>query len=202
MVGAGFGRIELDRVNTGADVRPGDIIIGLASSGIHANGLTLARRVLFDEARLDYNEDYGLDNSLGYELLKPTAIYVKEVLALLDSIPVKALVNITGDGLLNLNRIHAEGVGFAIDNLPPVPEIFKLIQRYGKIDDVTMFQVYNNGIGFAVVVSPEYADDVISIVKRHGRTGFIIGSIIADRYKTVHILQRRLVGYGKIFERI
>ncbi len=194
LVGAAVGRVDLDKIIVGADVISGDALIGFKSNGIHANGLTLARRVLFDEAKLDYNESYDLDCSLGYELLKPTKIYVQEVLDLLDNIPVKALVNITGDGLLNLKRIHAENIGFAIDRLPPVPEIFKMIQKYGAIDTGTMFETFNMGIGFCVVVSPEYADDVISIVKRHGCTATVIGSAIRDKYKSVQIWDRPFVG--------
>ena len=108
LAGTAVGRVALDAVNTGAHVRPGDSIVGMASSGIHSNGLTLARRVFFETAGLtvaDYVDDLG--ETVGEALLRPTHIYVREALDLLAEVPVHALVHITGDGFLNLTRIEA-----------------------------------------------------------------------------------------------
>ena len=119
LAGTAVGRVALDAVNVGADVRPGDSILGIASSGIHSNGLTLARRVLFESAGLkvgDRLDDLG--ETVGEALLRPTHIYVREALDLLASaVPVHALVHITGDGFLNLTRIEAQ-VGMRLDALP------------------------------------------------------------------------------------
>src|SRR5215472_13163265 len=130
LVGTAIGIVPLDRIITGRDLVPGDIIIGLQSSGIHSNGLTLARHILFKQQKLSVDHVFSeLGISLGEELLRPTLIYVPEVLEIIGKLPaVKALINITGDGLLNLPRVDAM-VGFTIDNLPPVPAIFRLIQR-------------------------------------------------------------------------
>src|SRR5258708_23583123 len=130
LVGTAVGLVPLDRIITGRDLVPGDIIIGLESSGIHSNGLTLARYVFFKQGKLSVDHVFPeLGISLVEELLRPTLIYVPEILEIIDNIPaVKALINITGDGLLNLPRVDAN-VGFMIDDLPPVPPIFRLIQR-------------------------------------------------------------------------
>ena len=113
LVGTAVGLVPLDRIITGRDLVPGDVVIGLESSGIHSNGLTLARYVFFKQGKFSVDHVFPeLGISLGEELLRPTLIYVPEILAIIDNIPtVKALINITGDGLLNLPRVDAK-VGF------------------------------------------------------------------------------------------
>jgi phosphoribosylformylglycinamidine cyclo-ligase len=200
LVGMAVGDVALDRINTGRDVRPGDLVIGIESNGIHSNGLTLARRAFFEMAKLPIGHRFAdLDRSLGEELLRPTHIYVREVLDLLATVPgVKAMAHITGDGLLNLVRVEAK-VGFAIDAMPPPPPIFSLIQRHGQVEDAEMYQVYNMGIGFCVVVSPASADAALGLLKRHGRRASVIGRAIDDPEK--HIRVNGLVGRGKRFWR-
>src|SRR5437762_677936 len=129
LVGTAVGLVPLDRIITGRNLVAGDVIIGLESSGIHSNGLTLARYVFFKQGKLSVDHVFPeLGISLGEELLRPTLIYVPEILDVIDNIPtVKALINITGDGLLNLPRVEAK-VGFMVDDLPAVPAIFRLIQ--------------------------------------------------------------------------
>jgi len=98
-----------------------------------------------------------------------------------------------------LNRIKAD-VGFLIHRLPEYPKIFDLIQQYGKIDDATMFQTFNMGIGFCVIVAQHYVEDVITIMARHGKEAFKIGDVLGpDEYKTVHIPEKMLIGRGKRF---
>src|SRR5262249_58462831 len=123
---------------------------------IHSNGLTLARYVFFRQGQLSVDHVFPeLGVSLGEELLRPTLIYGQEILDIIDNVPtVKALINITGDGLLNLPRVDAK-VGFVIDNLPPVPPIFRLIQSCGSVSGAEMFQVYNMGVGFCIVIAAE-----------------------------------------------
>ena len=136
LVGMAVGLVPLDHVITGHDLTPGDAIIGIASSGIHSNGLTLAREVFFKRNGFAIDHVFPeLGVPLGEELLRPTLIYVPEALDIIAEVPtVKALINITGDGFLNLPRVAAK-VGFEIDNLPPTPPIFRLIQHYGEVDD-------------------------------------------------------------------
>lgn len=202
LVGSAFGLVDLDRMILGADLRPGDVIVGLSSTGIHSNGLTLARKVLFDEGQLDPFEDYGLDRVLGDELLTPTAIYVPEVMKMIENLPVKALINITGDGLLNLNRVQTKDVGFHIDYLPEPARIFDLIQQTGNIDQSTMFQTFNMGVGFCVIVAPDYAEDVISIAHEFDEDAFELGLVVKDEFKSVYLPTKRIVGRGKHFHQI
>jgi len=200
LVGMAVGIVPLDRIITGRDLVPGDVVIGFESSGIHSNGLTLARHVFFERAKLSIEHVFPeLGIPLGEELLRPTLIYVPEILDVIKNIrAVKALINITGDGLLNLPRVDAK-VGFLIDDLPPVPRIFRLIQQYGDVDNSEMFEVYNMGVGFCVLVAEDDADPVLSILQRHGRRARVIGRVIEDEGKGVHLPRERLVGHGKAF---
>jgi phosphoribosylformylglycinamidine cyclo-ligase len=108
------------------------------------------------------------------------------------------LINITGDGLLNLPRVDAK-VGFMIDNLPPVPPVFRLIQTQGGVSNAEMYQVYNMGIGFCVLVGEKDCDAALSILQRHGRRAHLIGRVIEDDSKGVYLPRHKLVGHGKEF---
>jgi phosphoribosylformylglycinamidine cyclo-ligase len=200
LVGTAVGIVPLDRIVTGRDLVPGDVIIGLESSGIHSNGLTLARYVFFKHGNLSIDRvlpELGI--SLGEELLRPTLIYVPEILEIIDKIPtVKGLINITGDGLLNLPRVDAK-VGFMIDNLPPVPPIFRLIQTHGGVSSAEMYQVYNMGVGFCVLASERDHDAILSVLQRHGRRAQVIGRVIEDDSKGVYLPAQKLIGHGKEF---
>ncbi len=193
--------MPLDRIIVGQDTRPGDPVIGIASNGIHSNGFTLARRVLFEQARLSLDASLAeLGCTLGEELLRPTYIYVAEALAILEQLhSVKALLHITGDGLLNLPRVAAE-IGFELDNLPPPPAIFELIERRGAIPRAEMFEVFNMGIGFCIVLAETDVDAALAILRKHGREARVIGRAVADPTRSVRLPAERLVGRGKRFE--
>jgi phosphoribosylformylglycinamidine cyclo-ligase len=170
--GACFGTVALDAIVDGAAVRPGDAVIGLPSSGIHSNGYTLARTAL-GGIGLD---DERLGRPLGDVLLEPTEIYVKPVVELLRSeVDVHGLAHITSGGTANLLRLAAE-VGYEIDDPLPVPPIFALIQGQGEVSEEEMYDVFNMGCGFCVVVPA--ADEAMALellrahypaVKRIGR---------------------------------
>jgi phosphoribosylformylglycinamidine cyclo-ligase len=202
LIGMAIGIVPLDRIITGRDLAPGDVIIGLESSGIHSNGLTLARHAFFERARLSIDHvppELGIP--VGEELLRPTFIYVREILDIIQQVPtVKALINITGDGLLNLPRVDAT-VGFEIDDLPPTPPIFRLIQQYGAVGNAEMFEVYNMGIGFCVLVAERDRDRALAILQRHGRRPRVIGRVIEDDSKGVHLPAQKLTGHGKEFRK-
>jgi phosphoribosylformylglycinamidine cyclo-ligase len=202
LAGTAVGIVALDRIITGSDLVDGDVLLGIESNGVHSNGLTLARQVLFQ--RNQYSVDSvlpGLSCTLGEELLKPTHIYVPEVLALLEQgVSVKALAHITGDGLLNLTRVSSD-VGYVIDNLPPVPPIFSLIQEHGNIPDEEMFRVFNMGIGFCIVVPGNEVGRARSIVESHGTRVYELGHVVADDERRIFIKQKSLVGSGKEFRR-
>jgi phosphoribosylformylglycinamidine cyclo-ligase len=200
LAGMAVGTVPLDRIIIGRDLQAGDVIIGIESSGIHSNGLSLARRVLFEDNHFAITDIVApLKHSLGEELLKPTHIYTREVAAILaEGIRVKALIHITGDGFLNLTRVEAK-VSFIIDRLPPPPPIFSLIETYGRVSPAEMFRVYNMGIGFCVIVPPPDTERVLAIIQAHGKQAYPIGYITADQAQYVRITQRHLIGRGKHF---
>jgi phosphoribosylformylglycinamidine cyclo-ligase len=201
LAGACVGLVPLDRVIVGQDIRPADLVIGLRSSGIHSNGLTLARDVFFNRAKLrpeQHVPEFG--QSVGEELLEPTRIYVREVLEVLRSdIRVKAMAHITSDGLTNLLRVQTS-IGYVLDYLPEPQPVFRLLQRLGGIADEEMYQVYNMGVGFCLVVSPADADRALTILRGHGIEAAVLGRAVADPDRTVR-LPNGLVGQGNDFRR-
>ena len=182
LTAACFGTVALDRLVTGARCEPGDALIGLPSSGLHSNGYSLARLAL---AELDLGaRPAGLGGrSVADALLEPTVIYVRAVLELLRSdADVRGLALITGGGLLNLLRLHAD-VGFEIDARLPVPPVFGLVQELGAVGDAEMWEVFNMGCGFCAVVPAADADAAVALLAaRHpgtARIGWVTGD--ADR---------------------
>ena len=202
LVGMAIGTVSLDRVIVGQNLREGDAIIGIESNGIHSNGLTLARRVLFDQSQYTVDaRPAQLPHTLGQELLRPTHIYVKEVMEILHSgASVKAMIHITGDGFLNLSRVQAK-VGFRIDALPETMPIFSLIQQAGDVSHEEMFAAFNMGIGFCIMVGESDVDRVMSIVRSHGKRAMNIGSVVPDEDRRVCITPYDLVGQGKSFSK-
>lgn len=193
LAGTAIGTVALDRVIVGQDVQPGDAVIGLASSGIHSNGLTLARRVLLHDTKLtvhSYVQECG--RTVGEELLEPTRIYVPEVTAMFAAgLRLKALMHVTGDGFFNLTRTAAP-IGYVIHTLPPPPPIFGVLQAVGGLSDAEMFQVYNMGIGFCVVAAEPDAERVLQIATAHGTHAWRIGVTVASAERTITIEPRRL----------
>jgi phosphoribosylformylglycinamidine cyclo-ligase len=195
LAGTAIGRVDLSEINVGADVQPGDAILGIASNGIHSNGLSLARKVFFETANLSIDDRIeGLDETVGEALLRPTHIYVREALDLLSSdVPVHALAHITGDGFLNLTRVEAR-VGMRLDTLPPPPPIFGALQRLGAIDDREMFQVFNMGIGFCAIVPAEHETRAGDLLAMQGKPCQRIGTVVDDPARRVRIESAGLVG--------
>ncbi|HLG29817.1 MAG TPA: phosphoribosylformylglycinamidine cyclo-ligase, partial [Candidatus Brocadiales bacterium] len=195
LVGTCVGTVPLDKIIIGQQIKEGDVVIGLKSSGIHSNGFTLARQALFKKGRFKIDEYIPeLGRTLGEELLEPTRIYVQEVVEMINNCPnIKALIHITSDGLLNLPRVESE-MGYIIDYLPEPQPIFTLLQHAGKISDEEMFKVYNMGIGFCIVIPESDADTIISIAKRHNVEGYRIGHAVKDTERKVVIEPRKLIG--------
>jgi phosphoribosylformylglycinamidine cyclo-ligase len=200
LVGTCVGLVPTDRIVTGDRLEDGDALIGLRSSGIHSNGLTLARRVLFDACKWNVNSYFEeVGSSVGEELLKPTKIYAKEIVALLHSgIDVRALVNVTSDGLLNLLRLHNE-VGYEIEKLPEPQPIFRLIQEQGHIPNREMYHVYNMGVGFCVGVRKEDVDRTLQVLDANQADAEVIGFATSHSPKRVYVRPARLVGEGETF---
>jgi phosphoribosylformylglycinamidine cyclo-ligase len=171
LVGFCVGLVDLDAIVTGARIQRGDALIGIPSSGIHSNGLSLARRVLPDlNERVD-------DTTVGELLLEPTVIYVRAVRELLASpVDVRGLAHITGEGFLNLLRLEAE-VGYLIDEPLPVPEIFTLIAERGSVEPAELYEVFNMGCGFCCVVPATDAPGAVDLLSTHHPGTAVIGSV-------------------------
>ncbi|MBS7660123.1 MAG: phosphoribosylformylglycinamidine cyclo-ligase [Candidatus Bathyarchaeia archaeon] len=202
MVFAAVGEVSRDRVITARDVQPGDVIIGMRSSGIHSNGITLARRILFKRwggLYEPYDVPEPLDRELIYEVLEPTRIYVKPLMRVADVVKVKAAVHITGDAYLKFERISkfSKGVGFIFDNFEPQP-IFAIIQdaavKLGsRISDEEMFKTFNMGWGFAIVVDRMDKDAAIDAVERTGIKAEEIGRITDNPGIEIHYRGRKFI---------
>ena len=202
LVATGVGVVPTDKIIVGRDVQPGDVVVGLRSSGIHSNGLTLARDVLLRRAGLTvHSRVEELERTVGEELLVPTRIYVAPVLAMLASVAVKALIHVTSDGFLNLLRVVAD-VGFDLDFLPETPPIFRLIQRLGQVPDEQMYSVFNMGIGFCVVVPESDSARAIAIAAENGVEAFVLGRAVVEPKRTVRLLPVGLEGQGSAFRRL
>lgn len=160
----------------GDTIKPGHIILGVESSGLHSNGYTLARKVLLSKYSIDDNAEH-LSRTVGEELLTPTRIYVKPVIEILKKmIRVDGLANITGGAFTKLPRLNSK-VRYVFDNLPSPTGIFKRIQIDGDIDTREMYRTFNMGIGFCVIGSKAHIDDIVHIFEKHKMRCEPIGNI-------------------------
>jgi len=180
---AGFsvGIVEKSKIPDKNKVKPGDVIIALASSGVHSNGFSLTRKVfnINADAKILERRFDELGRTLGEELLIPTKIYVKPILELLEKIPVCSLCHITGGGFYeNLPRAFGENVGALVQkNTIEIPPIFNLIAATGNIPERDMFNTYNMGVGMCVITPAENADETLRILCAGGEKAAIIGEI-------------------------
>jgi phosphoribosylformylglycinamidine cyclo-ligase len=180
LAGFAVGVVEKSDIVTGSEVRPGDRVLGLASSGLHSNGYTLARQVIFERLGLTPGDRVpALGRSVADELLEPTRIYVKPVLALLKTVPVLAMAHVTGGGVsLNLPRVLPEGCQAEIDPRAwPVPPIFRIIQEAGRVEDAEMRRTFNMGLGYLLVVRPGDAARAAQALSAAGERVFDVGEI-------------------------
>jgi phosphoribosylformylglycinamidine cyclo-ligase len=179
---AGFvvGVIERKKILNPKSIVPGDVLIGLPSRGLHSNGYSLARKVLFDVGRLKLQQQVPeLGRSLGEELLEPTRIYAKMIRGLFTKYPIKGAAHITGGGIPgNLPRILPQGRRAWIERRSwPVPPVFDLIQKIGHLSQDEMDRTFNNGLGMILVVGKQHADGVTSLLKKMRERHFMIGEI-------------------------
>ncbi|HDQ03435.1 MAG TPA: phosphoribosylformylglycinamidine cyclo-ligase [Deltaproteobacteria bacterium] len=181
---AGFcvGAAEADKIIDGASISINDCVIGLASSGLHSNGFSLARKVLLEKGRLDIKDKVsGLKKSIGLELLEPTRIYVKSLLHIFKNFFVKGLIHITGGGFYdNIPRIIPQACRCVINkNMWEIPPVFQVIQDMGNIEEREMFRVFNMGIGMMIIVSEKECLAVLEQLKMEalGEKAFLIGTI-------------------------
>lgn len=166
---AGFcvGIVDKEKIITGEKIKKGDHIFGLKSSGIHSNGYSLVRKIVLEKEKLSLDEKIeGLDTSLGEELLKPTKIYVKEILDLLEKIEINGLSHITGGGFYeNIPRMIPDGLCAKIDvrNIP-LPKIFSLLEKWGELDKKDMYETFNMGVGLVFAVDKKDIEKVKEII--------------------------------------
>ena len=181
LAGFAVGVVDKPKIIDGKSIVPGDVLVGFASSGLHSNGYSLARRVFFDHARLTPESRLPeLDLPLGEVLLKPTRIYAKQILALSQEFPVKGIAHITGGGITeNLPRVFPKGVGARIDRKAwAVPAIFEMMSRLGHVDREEMYRVFNMGIGMILVVPSDSVDHVCARISELGDRAFRIGEVV------------------------
>ncbi len=179
---AGFtvGIVDRDKIIDGSRMEPGDVLIGVASSGVHSNGFSLVRKVfgLTKEKLETYYEELG--TTLGEALLAPTRLYVKPVLNTIEKADVKAISHITGGGFYeNIPRMMKDGCTAKVNRAAvPVLPIFELIAKTGNIPERDMFNTFNMGVGMILAVSKETADDAVRALTESGETAFVLGEVI------------------------
>jgi len=192
LVGFAVGIVEKSKIINGKDIKEGDIIIGVESSGVHSNGYTLIRK-LAEHNKIKYDQHIDeLGTTLGEELLKPTIMYAKLIEALTNKHTIKGMANMTGGGwveniprmLANDNIAVSRGTALKINvskDKNPIPEIFKIIQGWGNIEDIEMYSTFNMGIGFTLCVDPADADSVIQTINDTGEKAHKIGTVEARK---------------------
>jgi phosphoribosylformylglycinamidine cyclo-ligase len=202
LVIASVGEVHRERIIFGNNLNPRDSVIGLRSSGIHSNGVSLARKVLFKKwgGKYEAHEIPNcLEREIAHEVLEPTRIYVKPLLKLAKICEIKAAVHITGDAYLKFNKLIAfnKGIGFEFDNFKPQP-VFQLIQETAKqvkgvITDEEMFKTFNMGWGFAVVVENHKTDDTIDSLERSGVEAEQIGTVTSSEKIVVNYRGKKII---------
>jgi len=188
LAGFSVGLVDKSKIIDGTAVRAGDVMIALPSSGVHSNGFSLVRRALdLESADLTSPRNELGGASLGTTLLKPTKIYVKPILALIESVPVKGISHITGGGFFeNIPRSLPDGLGVRIEkSAVRVPPIFGLIESAGNIPERDMWNTFNMGVGMTVTVAPGDADTALAVLRENGEDATVIGTVLPSEEKVV-----------------
>ena len=202
LVGTAVGAVPLERTPLdGSDVRPGDAVIGVRSSGLHSNGYSLARHSLFKKGGLSLDGQLpGSERGIADALLQPTRVYVNAAEALWAAgITPRGMAHISGGGLLNIARLAAN-VSYELDSLPAAPEIFGLIASAGEVDAATMYATFNMGVGFCVVVGEDQVQAALDAIGGAGEDATRIGTVTATPGRAVTITAAGLTGKGDTFE--
>ena len=188
LAGFAVGIVEKSKIIDGRKIKEGDLVIGIASNGLHSNGFSLVRKVLLKEKQYKMEEKISsLKGSLGEELLKPTRIYVQPLLYLLKKYKILGIAHITGGGILeNIPRILPEGVSVQINQKSWLkPPIFSLIQKEGKISDEEMYLTFNMGIGMILIVSNDEALKIKEELKKIDYASYLIGKVIKGNKQVI-----------------
>ena len=199
---AGFvvGIVDKDNIIDGSSIRLGNRIIGIESSGAHSNGFSLIRKIFFENDEINFNEKIGnLNKPLIEEFLTPTHIYVNPVLKLIKNFKINGMAHITGGGFIeNVPRVLPDKLKAVIDCQSwECPEIFKIIINYGNIDELEMFKVFNNGIGFVLIVEKDDVEDILSFLNSLELKAYEIGEVIERKEEESKI---ELLGFSNFFK--
>lgn len=183
MAGFAVGIVDKSKIIDGKNIKEGDKIIGIASSGIHSNGYSLVRKVLSPTKEKLKEKVKSLGSTLGEALLKPTKIYVKTILDLKDKFEIKGISHITGGGFYeNIPRMIPEGLGVKVfKGSWPILPVFNLLQDVGMIDENNMFNTFNMGIGMVIAVDNEIADSVLEYLNKEKEEAYIIGEVVSGK---------------------
>lgn len=182
LAGFAVGVADRAKIVDGSGTQAGDAVIGLPSAGLHSNGFSLARKVLFDKAGWTVETHVPeVGKLLGEELLTPTKIYVRTVLDVLAQVRIRGMAHITGGGIPeNVPRCLPENLGVVLDrNAWQVPALFTLLQTIGRVPEEDMFRTFNMGVGYVLVVPAEDADKTVAILKESGEDPFLLGEVAA-----------------------
>jgi len=178
---AGFsvGVVEKSEIISGANIKDGDVLVGIASSGVHSNGFSLVRKIV---AGLNLNEAYFGNTTLGDALLAPTKIYVKPILAAMKQVKIKGMAHITGGGFIeNIPRMLPPGFAAVVQQGTwDMPDIFPFLQEKGGVNKNEMYNVFNMGIGMVLAVSACEVETLCDVLKQHGEKAYVIGSVAAS----------------------
>ncbi|MCX8149980.1 MAG: phosphoribosylformylglycinamidine cyclo-ligase [Candidatus Bathyarchaeota archaeon] len=201
MIVAAIGQVSKDKIITGHNIKADDPIIALPSSGLHSNGVTLARKILLKKWGGKYDpsdKPEGLSRDLISEMLEPTKIYVQPLLKVAEAVRIKAAVHITGDAYLKFTNIakFSTGIGFMFDNFKPHP-IFGLIQKTAMalgytITDAEMFKTFNMGWGFAIIVDKADKDEALAVLDKAQAKPEQIGKVTAEPQVTIHYKNKKI----------
>jgi phosphoribosylformylglycinamidine cyclo-ligase len=183
LAGFGVGIVDREKLITGETIAPGDVLIGLPSTGVHSNGFSLVRKIVLERQQMkltQYVEELG--TTIGEALLTPTRLYPRPCLPIIRNFTVKGMVHITGGGFYdNIPRVLPDGVGVEVDvsTWPQLP-IFGLLQQWGNVDKREMYRTFNMGIGMIMIVSRDDADAVLADLKGRGEAAYAIGTVVSS----------------------
>lgn len=193
LAGFSVGVVEKSKIIDGSKIKPGDILIGIESSGLHSNGYSLALKIIFEVAKWDINYKHPeLDKPISELLLTPTFIYTKLIRNLINKFEIKGIANITGGGLTeNIPRIFPKNISCEI-NLSSWkrPKVFNLIQELGEVEDSEMLRTFNNGIGMVIIVNKNNKEKIMNEIKNQGFKGYTVGITLENKKEKVSFKSR------------
>ena len=185
LAGFAVGVVDRGKILDKNKMQPGDVVIALPSSGLHSNGYSLVRKV-FDVENADLGQYYGeLGCALGEELLRPTKIYVRPVLAAIEAADIRGISHITGGGFYeNIPRCIPDGLCAKIEKSAlRIPPIFTMLRRMGNVSEHDMFNTYNMGVGMTMIVAKDDADKALAALKENGQDAYVIGEVVSGEEK-------------------